>query len=247
VFIQPAAGDNGTSLGAALWVEHQILGRPRRFVMRHAYTGPSFDESACQAALHRVPPALGQTLRITRLDESALVERAAAAIADGAILGFFTGRMEFGPRALGHRSIVCDPRRPDMKDILNRRIKHREPFRPFAPSVLESEAAAWFLRGAPSPVMLLVDRVRPEKRAAIPAVTHEDGTARLQTVSSATSPLYHALISAFARRTGVPIVLNTSFNEHEPIVCTPDEALGCFEKTQMDALVLGPFFIERSR
>lgn len=270
LFVQPAAGDNGTSLGAALWVEHQLLGRPRRFVMAHAYTGPSFDAAACEQALvrelgpqasldergeARVPGVAsvdeaGNEVRIElvvrRLGEAELVERAAAALEDGRVLGWFQGRMEFGPRALGHRSILCDPRRPDMKDTLNRRIKHREPFRPFAPAILEEETAAWFERAAPSPAMLLVDRVRPEKRERVPAITHHDGTGRLQTVSREHSPLLHALITAFARRTGVPILLNTSFNEHEPIVCTPEDALRCFVKARMDALALGTLWIERA-
>lgn len=248
LFVQPAAGDNGTAIGAALWVQHQLLGQPRRFVMKHAYTGPAYDEAACRAAIREVLGSAANSLEIRHFptyETEALLERAAADIADGAVLGWFQGRMEFGPRALGHRSILCDPRRPDMKDILNRRIKHREPFRPFAPSVLEEAAAHWFERGAPSPAMLLVDRVRVERRAAIPAVTHQDGTARLQTVSARTSPLYHGLLRAFERHTGVPMLLNTSFNEHEPIVCTPADALRCFEKTHMDVLALGPFYIQR--
>ncbi len=245
LFIQPAAGDNGTALGAALWVEHQILGRPRRFVMRHAYTGPQFDEAACRAAVKQFRKDFSCDWPLERLSEFERVERAASAIADGAVLGWYQGRMEFGPRALGHRSILCDPRNPQIKEVLNRRIKHREPFRPFAPSVLADQAADWFERGAPSPAMLLVDRVRQERWALVPAVTHQDGTARLQTVSAESSPLYYALLQAFWRRTGVPMLLNTSFNEHEPIVCTPAEALHCFAKTHMDVLVLGPFYIER--
>ncbi len=266
LFVQPAAGDNGTSLGAALWVQHQLLGEPRRWVMTHAYTGPEFDEAACAAALREVvgaaPGATGEAvaadvetvdaagaparaaLRLTRLDQAALRERAVDLLADGAVLGWFQGRMEFGPRALGHRSILCDPRRADMKDLLNRRIKHREAFRPFAPAILAEAAADWFVRAAPSPAMLLVDLVRPERRAQIPAVTHHDGTGRLQTVDRADSPQFHALIAAFAARTGVPVLLNTSFNEHEPIVCTPADALRCFTKTRMDALCLGPFLVQ---
>ena len=266
LFVQPAAGDNGTAIGAALWVQHQLQGLKRRWVMRHAYTGPAFDEAACAAALREIvgaaPDASGtalapaletvgldgtprrEALRIDRLEEAALLQKAVAQLEQGAVLGFFQGRMEFGPRALGHRSILCDPRRPDMKDTLNRRIKHREPFRPFAPAVLAEAAADWFVRAAPSPAMLLVDPVRPERRAQIPAVTHEDGTGRLQTVEQRDSPQFHALIAAFAARTGVPVLLNTSFNEHEPIVCTPADALRCFLKTRMDALALGPFFLQ---
>jgi carbamoyltransferase len=247
LYIQPAAGDNGTALGAALWVEHQVLGQPRRFVMRHAYTGPTYDEAACAEALAAFSAGGGLALRVSRLDEHDRCVRAARAIADGAVLGWFCGAMEFGPRALGHRSILCDPRRPDMKDLLNQRIKHREPFRPFAPAVLLDQVGDWFERGTPSPAMLLVDRVRSERRAQVPAITHHDGTGRLQTVSADTSPTFYALIREFARITGVPILLNTSFNEHEPIVCTPTDALRCFEKTRMDALVLGPFFVEPAR
>jgi carbamoyltransferase len=185
-------------------------------------------------------------VRVERLGEEQLIGRTVDAIEAGGVIGWFQGRMEFGPRALGNRSILTDPRRGDMKDILNSRIKHREAFRPFAPAILEEEAAAWFVRGAPSPTMLLVDSVRPERRARIPAVTHVDGTGRLQTVSPKTNPLFHRLISEFARRTGVPVLLNTSFNENEPIVCTPGEALSCFLKTRMDALCLGPFFLSRT-
>jgi carbamoyltransferase len=153
--------------------------------------------------------------------------------------------MEFGPRALGHRSVLADPRRADMKDILNRRIKHREAFRPFAPAILEERTAEWFERPQPSPAMLVVLPFRPEKRALVPAVAHVDGSGRLQTVSARTSPRFHALIAAFERRTGVPILLNTSFNENEPIVCTPEEAVACFARTAIDLLVLGPFLVER--
>lgn len=261
LFVQPAAGDNGTSIGAALWVEHQILRQPRRFVMHHAYTGPTFSDEDCEAAVRQLlgevvwdgqgraevagvetvgrdgQPAQGR-LRIERLSDAALFERAVSAIEQGDVIGWFQGAMEFGPRALGHRSILCDPRRADMKDILNRRIKHREPFRPFAPAILNEATADWFVRAAPSPAMLLVDEVRAEKRALIPAVVHADGTGRLQTVQREHSPRFYALIAAFAERTGVPILLNTSFNEHEPIVCSPLDALRCFVKTHMDALAL---------
>jgi carbamoyltransferase len=219
-----------------------VLGRPRSFVMSHAYTGPSFDAEACQAALARA----GLHAR-RALDERALVEETSAALADGEIVGWFQGAMEFGPRALGNRSVLADPRRADMKDTLNRRIKHREPFRPFAPSVLAEKADAWFVDAQPSPAMLMVLPIRPERRAAVPAVAHVDGTGRLQTVDRTTNPLYYALIESFERRTGVPIVLNTSFNENEPIVCTPDEAVACFQRTEMDRLVLGPFVVGRTR
>ncbi len=241
IFIQPAAGDNGTSLGAALWVEHQLLGRRRRFVMGSASTGPEYSPEACAEALARA--GLGSE----RVDDPAAhAERTARAIAAGQVVGWFQGKMEFGPRALGNRSVLADPRRADMKDVLNSRIKHREAFRPFAPAILAERTADWFLDAQPSPAMLMVLPFRPEKRAEVPAVAHVDGSGRLQTVERAHNPPYHAVISAFERLTGVPIVLNTSFNENEPIVCTPDEAIACFRRTSMDLLVLGPFFVERS-
>jgi carbamoyltransferase len=184
--------------------------------------------------------------RIEELHESELARRAARIVADGKILGWFQGRAEWGPRALGNRSIVADPRRADMKEILNRRIKHREIFRPFAPSILAESTGEWFEKSHPSPFMTLAYAVRPEKRAQIPAPTHVDGTGRLQTVTREANPKYHALISAFGELTGVPVVLNTSFNDNEPIVCRPEEAIDCFLRTKMDALVLGDFVIERS-
>jgi carbamoyltransferase len=174
-----------------------------------------------------------------------LAGRAAAIVADGKILGWFQGRAEWGPRALGNRSIVADPRRADMKDILNRRIKHREIFRPFAPSILAEATGEWFEHSHSSPFMTLAYAVRPEKRALIPAPTHVDGTGRLQTVTKEANPRYHALISAFRDLTGVPVVLNTSFNDNEPIVCRPEEAIDCFLRTKMDALVLGDFLVTR--
>ena len=176
---------------------------------------------------------------------SSVASAAAQHIADGKILGWYQGRMEWGPRALGNRSIVVDPRRAEMKDILNRRIKHREIFRPFAPSILEEATSEYFERSYPSPFMNLAYRVRPEKRETIPAPTHVDGTGRLQTVSRSANPLYWQLIKEFEKLTGVPVLLNTSFNDNEPIVCTPAEAIACFERTQMDVLVLGPYLIEK--
>lgn len=267
LFIQPAAGDNGTSVGAALWVACQAHRQPRRFVMRHAFTGPAFSDEDCMLALAAVLGAqvsqdewaAPKVLEVETVSEQGqkkrgrllvqhcvwpdLLKRAVGALCEGNVVGFFQGAMEFGPRALGHRSIVCDPRREDMKDILNRRIKHREAFRPFAPAVLAEQTAAWFLRAAPSPTMLLVDLVRPEKRALIPAVVHADGSARLQTVDKPDNPAFYALIEAFAAQTGVPVLLNTSFNEHEPIVCSPEDALRCFLKTHMDALALSNWWL----
>jgi carbamoyltransferase len=179
-------------------------------------------------------------------DEATLCQKIAQAIANGKIVGWFQGRMEWGPRALGNRSILADPRRKEMKDILNERIKHREGFRPFAPSVLEEKAGEWFeMKTRTSPFMNLVFPVRPEKRSQIPAITHVDGTARVHTVSKATNPLFWNLINEFGKLSGVPMLLNTSFNENEPIVCTPSEAIDCFLRTRMDVLVLGPYYLER--
>jgi carbamoyltransferase len=246
VFIQPAAGDNGTSVGAAFFVWNQLLGNPRGFVMEHAYTGPRFDEAAVREALARNGlGASGPEILVEKLPEDEALRRTANAIANGKVVGFFQGRMEFGPRALGNRSILGDPRRAGMKDILNSRIKHREPFRPFAPSVLEEHTAEYFERGYPSPTMLMVYKVRAEKRSMIPAVVHVDDTGRLQTVSRRTNPRYWGLIEAFRRITGVPVVLNTSFNENEPIVCSPGDAIACFLKTRMDVLTMGNWYIER--
>jgi carbamoyltransferase len=183
---------------------------------------------------------------VAELPEEELMRQTAAIIADGKILGWFQGRAEWGPRALGNRSIVADPRRPEMKEILNQRIKHREIFRPFAPSILAEATGEYFEKSHPSPFMTLAYSVRPEKREKIPAPTHVDGTGRLQTVTREANPRYHALITAFHKLTGVPVVLNTSFNDNEPIVCRPEEALDCFLRTQMDALVLGDFLIARA-
>jgi len=236
VWVQPAANDAGAALGAALWTYHVLYGRPRSWRMPHAYLGPAYGETACRTALdarsllyHR-PPDLPAT--VSRL------------IADGGVVGWFQGRMEFGPRALGNRSIVADPRRAEMKDILNARVKHRESFRPFAPAVLEESTAAYFNPSSPGPYMLFTHRVtRPD---AIPAVTHVDGTARIQTVARDTNPAFYDLIASFGEITGVPVLLNTSFNVRgQPIVCTPDQAIDTFLTTGLDALVLGPFFLEK--
>jgi carbamoyltransferase len=239
VFVQPAAGDSGTAVGAAFHVWHQELGRPREFTMEHAYWGPEYSEAECSAAL----AAAG--LRADHLDDAALFEHVAERIAAGDVVGWFQGRMEFGPRALGHRSIVADPRRPDMKDVLNARIKHREPFRPFAPSILAESTSAWFEQDYTSPYMVLVYKTRLEKRELIPAVNHVDDTGRVQMVTEEASPRFYRLIQAFERATGVPILLNTSFNENEPIVMTPEHAIETFQKTRMDLLVLGNSVVAR--
>jgi carbamoyltransferase len=239
VYVQPAAGDSGTAVGAAYYVWHQLLGAPRDFVMHHAYTGPGYSDEECAAALR------GAGLEAERLDDDRLFVAVAERIAAGDVVGWFQGRMEFGPRALGNRSIVVDPRRADMKDILNARIKHREPFRPFAPSVLAEATHEWFDDGYPSPFMVLVYDVLPERREQVPAITHVDGTGRLQTVERDVNPRYYRLIEEFARLTGVPIVLNTSFNENEPIVMTPEQAVETFTKTRMDVLVLQNYVVRR--
>jgi carbamoyltransferase len=245
VYVQPAAGDAGLAVGAAFYVWHQILGKPRSFVMEHAYWGPGYTREEVRQAIDSTRLAQNG-FTIEELAEEQMSQRAAAIVADGKILGWFQGRAEWGPRALGNRSIVADPRRPEMKDILNQRIKHREIFRPFAPSILAEKTGEWFEKSHPSPFMTLAYSVRPEKRDKIPAPTHVDGTGRLQTVTREANSCYWSLIKAFEQRTGVPVVLNTSFNDNEPIVCRPEEALDCFQRTQMDALVLGGFLITRS-
>ncbi len=245
VYVHPAAGDGGLAVGAAFYVWHQILGKPRSFVMNHAYWGPGYSREEIRRAIDARNIAQ-DGYAIAELPEGDLMRRAAAIIADGKILGWFQGRAEWGPRALGNRSIVADPRRPEMKEILNRRIKHREIFRPFAPSILAEFTAEYFEKSHSSPFMTLAYAVRPEKREKIPAPTHVDGTGRLQTVTREANPRYHTLISAFRDLTGVPVVLNTSFNDNEPIVCRPEEAIDCFLRTQMDALALGNFLITKS-
>jgi len=239
VYIQPAAYDGGTSLGAALYVRHHVLGLPRDLVMDHTYWGLEYSPEACRAALD------AKHLSYRELDDELLADEAARLISEGNILGWYQGRFEWGPRALGNRSIVCDPRQASMKDHLNHRIKHREGFRPFAPSVLEERAGDWFEMGDPSPFMLMTCQVRKDKQALVPAITHVDGTARQQTVSRATNPKYWGLIHAFERRTGVPVVLNTSFNENEPVVNTPEEAVSCYLRNDMDVLVLGRYLVTK--
>lgn len=239
LFIQPAANDAGTALGVCYYIYHHVLGRPRSYVMTHAYTGPAYTNGD----MARAVAAHGLSSEVLEDDE--LVRRAAELVAAGSVLGWMQDRMEWGPRALGNRSIIADPRRSDMKDILNARIKHREPFRPFAPSVLLEAVGDYFDQTYPDPFMLKVYNVLPPRRAEIPAVTHVDGTGRLQTVSRDANPRYWRLIRAFQNLTGVPVVLNTSFNENEPIVCSPEDAIECFLRTRMDALVLGNHLIRR--
>ena len=240
VYVQPAAGDSGTAVGAAFDVWHNAAGGSRGFVMGSADWGPHYDDEACAGAF----AAAG--VSATRLDDDELFPFVAQKIADGEVVGWFQGRMEFGPRALGQRSIVADPRRDDMKDILNARIKHREPFRPFAPSVLADRVGEWFEQDYPSPFMVLVYKTRVEKREQIPAVNHVDDTGRVQSVEPAVLPRYWRLIAEFDKLTGVPILLNTSFNENEPIVMTPAHAIETFQKTRMDMLVLDNYVARRA-
>jgi carbamoyltransferase len=248
VYIPPAAGDAGLAIGAAYYLWHQLLDRPRGFVMEHAYWGPQYNAEVISYELGLMSEELTkQGCKITRIgDWGELCCRVAQEIARGKIVGWFQGRMEWGPRALGSRSILVDPRRPQMKDILNKRIKHRETFRPFAPSVLEEKTGEYFEQSHPSPFMLFTYKVKPEKRDIIPAPTHVDGTGRVQTVSREQNPLFWRLIKEFEKITGVAVLLNTSFNENEPIVCSPHEALNCFLRTKMDTLVLENYLINRA-
>jgi carbamoyltransferase len=239
LYVQPAAGDSGTAVGAAFHVWNEILGGERSHVMNHAYWGPGYDEPALARALGR------SGLAVERLDDDVLFATVAERLAAGDVVGWFQGRMELGPRALGNRSILADPRRPEMKDVLNARVKHREAFRPFAPSIRAEATAEWFDRSYPSPFMVLVYDVLPDKRRLVPAVTHIDGSGRLQTVEHDTNPRYHRLLCEFERLTGVPILLNTSFNESEPIVMSPADALDTFAKTRIDLLALGNYVVRR--
>ena len=239
MFIQPAAGDSGTALGVCYQIYNGILNRNRGEVMEGAYTGPQFSNIEIRKALE------SSNVGFEEYSDEEVTKRAARDIADGLVVGWFQGRMEFGPRALGNRSIVVDPRRADMKDILNDRIKKREPFRPFAPSILEERVGDYFEQTHPAPTMLMVYQIKEEKRQEIPAVTHVDGSGRLQTVSPTVNDRYYRLISEFNQLTGVPVILNTSFNENEPIVCTPQEAINCFLKTRMDVLYVGNCAVRR--
>jgi carbamoyltransferase len=247
VYVQSAASDAGGAIGAAYAVSHR-LGSGRSFVMNHAYWGPQFGASEINALLTSQQSRLADADCTVReiANEAELCRTAAGAVARGRIMGWFQGRMEWGPRALGNRSIICDPRRADMRTILNAKIKRRESFRPFAPSVLAEAVLEWFEEDDAVPFMMQVFQIRPEKRSAVPAVTHIDGSGRLQTVSRDANPRYHHLIESFRDLTGIPMVLNTSFNENEPVVCTPEQALDCFLRTEMDVLVLGEMMVSRA-
>jgi carbamoyltransferase len=238
VFIPPAAGDSGAAMGAALWHSVRKGRMLERSIMKAAYWGPEFSEAACLEALRKAG-LLGQ-----RLSNEALSEKVSFELAGGRLVLWFQGRMEWGPRALGNRSLLADPRREDIRALINAKVKHRELFRPFAPSVLEEQAADYFDLPAPTPFMAVTAQVKPSVKAVIPAVVHVDGSARVQTVDKESNPPFRRLIEAFARQTGVPVLLNTSFNVQEPIVCTPEDAIRCFLKTEVEWLVLGNLLVQ---
>ncbi len=247
IYIQPAAGDGGGAIGAALFAYHMVLGKPRQFIMEHAYWGEEHTPGEVETFLQT------NGIRYDRFDDEArLIERVVDRLQEGKVIGWHQGRFEWGPRALGHRSILADPRRASMKDLVNVKIKFREPFRPFAPSVLAERAEDYFVlpdaaRHFPARFMLYVVPVREEKHEIIPAITHVDGTGRLQTVCKDVSPRYYRLIETFGQATGVPVILNTSFNlKGEPIVNTPREAFHTFTQSGMDVLVLGDCMIEKT-
>jgi carbamoyltransferase len=239
VYIPSAGHDAGISMGAALYVYNQELGQPRGGAVWSAYTGSRFSNEEIEKVLQ------SRNINYHRYADEELYEKVADRLIGGGVIGWFNGRAEFGPRALGARSILADPRRHDAKDLLNSKIKRRESFRPFAPSILKEYVAEYFEVSDEVPFMEKVFPIREEKRAAIPAVTHADGTGRLQSVDSVVSPRYYNLIEAFRKKTGVPILLNTSFNENEPIVNSPEQALECFLRTSMDMLVLENCLITR--
>ncbi len=239
VYIPPAATDAGTAVGSALWLYHRILEKPRRFTMLTANWGQRFTEDQIRKAIENAG------LQYQKLDDDRLFDVIVESLVGGGVVGWFYDRSELGPRALGYRSILADPRKAETRDILNLKIKRREPFRPFAPSVMEEFVDEYFEQNHPVPFMEKVFKIREEKRKLIPAVTHVDGTGRLQTVSKETNPRYYNLIRKFYERTGIPMLLNTSFNENEPIVNTPQEAIDTFLRTKMDILVLENFLIKR--
>lgn len=251
VYIPSAAGDAGGAIGAALvvWTKSNMkIDKSRVNLMPHAYFGPCFANNEIDLIIKKNQYELEKcNCHVDFIeDEKELCLLTAQAIIDGLVVGWFQGRMEWGPRALGNRSIICDARRKDMKDILNLKIKRRESFRPFAPSILREFVSDWFEIEDDVPFMMKVFKIRSEKRCLIPAVTHVDGTGRLQTVHKDTNPRYYQLISTFAEKTNIPIILNTSFNENEPVVCRPEEALNCFLRTQMDVLILENWIIYRN-
>ncbi len=236
VWVPPCASDTGAPLGSALWHYHQTLGFPRTFELTHAYYGLEYGEDEIRAALQKAG------LAFEKLDERALFPRVARDLADGKVVGWFQGRFEMGPRALGNRSILADPRRLEIKDAINAKIKQREAFRPFAPAVLIERAGEFFEIEQPDPFMTMAPRVREDKKSVIPAAVHVDGTGRIQTVERTANPRYYGIIEAFGQLTGVPVLLNTSFNRQEPIVSMPEEAVSCYLRTGMDVLVLGDYY-----
>ena len=248
VYIQSAAGDAGGAIGAAFVSYFKTnTSTKREFIMDHAYYGPKFSNENIKDILNAYSEKLpASTFSIKKLDIEDLAAKTADAISQGLVIGWFQGRMEWGPRALGNRSILGDPRRADMKDILNLKIKRRESFRPFAPSILCESVHEWFEQNDDVPFMMQVYQIKKEKRLKIPAVTHVDGSGRLQTVDEKNNPRYYALIKEFEKLTGIPMVLNTSFNENEPVVCKLEEALETFLRTRMDVLILGNWLIKRS-
>lgn len=245
VYVQPASADNGTALGAAFHVWNQGLGHPRRFVMEHGYWGTSYPKADLTDALNALPNAESMFEWEECISDEETCRKTAKLLADGNVVGWCQGRMEWGARALGNRSILADPRRADMRELINTKIKFREKFRPFAPSILEEHLKDYFDNAVPDPFMLQVYPVREDKKAVLPAITHVDGSGRLQTVSQRTNPLYYHLIKEFHSLTGVPVVLNTSFNENEPIVDNPRQALDCFLRTKMDAIVVNRLIVRR--
>jgi len=243
IYIQPASSDAGGGLGAALYLYHQILGDKRQFEMKHVFWGPGFNEKEMTEAIkdERLRGLEKEEIK----DQKTLTKTVAKFIADGNVVAWFQGRLEWGPRALGNRCILVDPRREEMRDIINKKVKLREWFRPFAPSILEEYMGEYFEIDYPAPFMMKVYPVKKEKQKEVPAITHKNGTGRPQTVSRKTSPLYWSLINEFRKITGVPLILNTSFNENEPIVCTPQNAVDCFLRTKIDILVMGSYIVKR--
>jgi len=246
IYVQSAAGDAGGAIGAAVEAGKR-RGESNNFTMSHSYWGASFDDNSLKTLLDKNQAELAAANCDVQnmLDVDNLVDQVSDAIVDGKVIGWFQGAMEWGPRALGNRSILGDPRRADMKDILNLKIKRRESFRPFAPSVLQEHVKDWFESDAPVPFMMKVFQIQQHQRAKIPAITHVDGSGRLQTVTESGNSRYYQLIKRFYEKTQVPMLLNTSFNENEPVVCKPEEALACFLRTNMDVLVLGSHLVVR--
>lgn len=241
-YLQAASSDDGTCLGAAFWVWHNILGQKTRFHMKHSFWGPEYSDEDHRKAVETT----GLKIQVCKSDQE-LVDATAKLIANGLVIGWYQGRSEWGPRALGNRSILANPSQSNMKDIINAKIKRRESFRPFAPSVLKEDVATYFEQNISSPFMMHVVKIKPVWRELLPAITHVDGTGRLQSVDAESNPLYYKLIKSIKKNTGIGMVLNTSFNENEPIVDRPDQAVSCFMRTDMDALVMGRYIIKKPR